>query len=207
MQNKKKEFSMAINFSRLIAALQKVVGENPDFEFQVSMFQSAGSFEKALDVFFKNIISSLDTVNKINYNLAIASVISLQSEEDVKTNIKKFVTKTYEETLVYWVELFVEIVKMYPSSLEEKEEILKRKERFKPELKLELTGINETAKTLLNWNKHFNLNRIPEFSEYLQLLDTLSIINADRFFVVLKATLKGDTTVDKHMIEDFLSKA
>jgi hypothetical protein len=198
---------MAINFSRLIAALQKVVGENPDFEFQVSMFQSAGSFEKALDVFFKNIISSLDTVNKINYNLAIASVISLQSEEDVKTNIKKFVTKTYEETLVYWVELFVEIVKMYPSSLEEKEEILKRKERFKPELKLELTGINETAKTLLNWNKHFNLNRIPEFSEYLQLLDTLSIINADRFFVVLKATLKGDTTVDKHMIEDLLSKA
>jgi hypothetical protein len=62
--------------NRLIVALADLV----DFDFDTERYRLAGSYEKALDICFEQLIESLNHNNSMTYDVAIATVINLKSE-------------------------------------------------------------------------------------------------------------------------------
>jgi len=194
---------MKIDKKKLITALIKVSG----FDFELEMYRLAGSFEKALDLFFERTVASLKAINRISYNLEItaATIVNLKSKEEIKENIERFLTKVYDDTFIRLIQQYLEIVKMYPCTLKKKNQVLEKMRKYQQELDMELKTINETASELFKWGKHYKISKNQKFSKYLDKLETLSVMSTIIFFAILKATFK-DTIVDNKLLEESTKK-
>jgi hypothetical protein len=190
------------NRHRLIVALADLV----DFDFDAERYRLAGSYEKALDICFEQLIDSLNHNNNMTYNVAIATVINLKSEEDIRYEIKKFIKRVYDGTFVEFFDNFLKINKIYPCPVEEKLKILGNMAKYQSDITAELKKINHSAEILNTWGIKYKLNKEPEFSVYLTQLETLSVMGFKQFFVILKSVFKEDATIDNKIFENFFKK-
>jgi len=188
--------------NRLIVALADLV----DFDFDTEKYRLAGSYEKALDLCFEQLIDSLNHNNSMTYSVAIASVINLKSEEDIRHEIKKFIKRVYEGTFVEFFDNFLKINKIYPCPVEEKLKILDNMTKYQSDITVELKKINHSAEILYTWGIKYKLNKEPEFLAYLTQIETLSDMGFKQFFVVVKSVFKEDATIDTKIFENFFKK-
>jgi hypothetical protein len=188
--------------NRLIVALADLV----DFDFDTERYRLAGSYEKALDICFEQLIESLNHNNSMTYDVAIATVINLKSEDDIRHEIKKFIKRVYKGTFVEFFDNFLKINKIYPCLVEEKLKILDNMTKYQSDITDELKKINHSAEILYTWGMKYKLNKEPEFLVYLTQLETLSDMGFKLFFVILKSVFKEDATIDNKIFENFFKK-
>jgi len=93
-------FNMEIDPEKFWATLHKIVAEdrknkkeekeeNLNLNSNLEIYQNAGSFEEALDIFFKNVINSFKDINKISYTPFDAALIPPENELKGDTTIDK----------------------------------------------------------------------------------------------------------------------
>jgi len=169
----------------IIEALAEVVG----FDIELNLYRSAGSFESALPLFFDRLLGKLKATNN-NYVKfkTVADVVPLRSKQEIKTDITKYIKKIYDDTLLTYIQQYIEIVKMYkqPKTDEKNRILVKTMKEFLAKLDKEFLLISETATDFLILAKKYNLNQQPTFASKFEKLEFLSELATSDFIKLLK---------------------
>lgn len=161
-----------------------------NFDMEMALYQEAGSFSAALSLFFERLLSRVKAVNHFYSTLSIitADVVSLRSKGEIKTQIIKYLKKTYDDTILLSIKQYVDIAKLYqkPRTEIKTSTLLKDIKSYLKKLDAEFLIINKKAMYFLVLAKKYNLDKQSTFSKNIKKLEFLTEVNTTSFIAFLK---------------------
>lgn len=173
---KKVEKKYSLRLSKKVkAALASLKG----FDFYLAGYKNAGSYDKALEMFFENLLRDLRDLTRV------FKVESSISPKLFKKNLDEFVKRT-ANVLMEYVEDLLEISKQYdlPQEVKKREELQIKMKKFGSSVDIELKKLGERVDSFLSTAKLLDLKIEPQI---LHALNVWSKMTFKSFFKMLKA--------------------